>query len=216
MTMDGRRQRRWRNLLIDRRFQLEHTAKIVGVTALISVVLGAALVSAIRESSRMLRLEAELDEAFAAQLAGADAELTALVIGGLVAFNLAIALVAVLVTHRMAGPAFVLRRYLHELGAGRLPEVRPLRSGDELVELADALRTAIRALEARARQELDVLDRAEGLLSAEGGPGAARVRQELAGLAAEKRALLGLRPGPVGGGPDAGPPEGPDLGSNSY
>jgi len=72
--LDGRKQRRFRNRLLNPRFQLKYTAMIVGVASLISIVLGVYLTSMLRENSRMLKLEAEFDDVLQSQLADADSK----------------------------------------------------------------------------------------------------------------------------------------------
>ncbi len=58
----GRKQRRMSNLLLDWRFQLKYTGMIVALSSIISAGLGFFLVRQMRENSRMLALESELEE----------------------------------------------------------------------------------------------------------------------------------------------------------
>src|ERR1043166_5329641 len=102
-TDDGKKQRRMRHLLLNRRFQLKYTAMIIGVASLVSIVLGLFLMTTVRENSRMLKLEAEFDSVLQSQLADADAHVAWVLIGSFLAFNIVLALLAVFVTHKMAG-----------------------------------------------------------------------------------------------------------------
>ena len=60
--------------------------------------------------------------------------------------------VGVLITLRIAGPVYRLRRYLDEVAAGRPPADCRLRRGDELVDLCDAVNRATAPLRAEARE----------------------------------------------------------------
>lgn len=164
---DGRKQRKMRHLLLNRRFQLKYTGMIVGLATLISVVLGVYLMEMIRENSRMLKLEAEFDDVLQAQLADADTRVAVVMIGAFVVFNILLALLAVFVTHRMVGPIFVMGRYVRELGEGKLPKVRKLRKGDEFRELVDTMSETVKMLEANVRREVASMEHVLTVLDAE-------------------------------------------------
>lgn len=180
----GRKKRRVTNLLLNRSFQLKYTALIVGMSASLSTGLGFFLVRQMRENSRMLQLDAELDAVFQEQLARADAENALVLIGALVLFNVLLALGAIYVTHRMAGPMFVFRRYLRLLGEGKIPRVRRLRRGDEFGDVIEQLRETVSAIEMRALSETSSLERALGALDRED---AAVARREISDLLTQKR-----------------------------
>jgi nitrogen fixation/metabolism regulation signal transduction histidine kinase len=61
---------------------------------------------------------------------------------------------SILMTHRVCGPMFVMKRYLLEVAQGRLPSLRPLRKRDELKELYDAFDQAISTLRSNKQREL--------------------------------------------------------------
>lgn len=181
-------KRKMKNLLLNRRFQLKYTAMVVGVASLVSVVLGMFLVSTVRENSRMLQLDAEFDAALQSQLGESDARMILVLVLAFVIFNLVLAIGAVLITHRMVGPVFVVRRYVQEIGEGRLPRLRKLRPGDEFVDLVDSVAQAIRALEARTRSEVQVYERVLSALPEGGTSGPARA--ELEAILSGKREVL--------------------------
>lgn len=153
----GRRQRKLTNLLLDRKFQLKYTGMIVALSSTISVALGFFLVAQMRENSRMLQLEAELDAVFQEQLAQSDAYNLLVMIGTLVLFNVALGLSGIFVTHRMAGPIFVIRRYVRMIGEGKLPHVRSLRKGDEFGDVIEDMQNAVSNIEARTIREIEQL-----------------------------------------------------------
>lgn len=61
---------------------------------------------------------------------------------------------SILMTHRICGPMFVMKRYLLELAQGRLPALRPLRKRDEFKDLYEAFDQAISTLRAGKQREL--------------------------------------------------------------
>lgn len=158
--MEGRKKRKLKNYLLNRRFQLKYTSMVVGMAAVLSVALGWVLYGQMQENSRMLHLEAEFDPVFKAQLEATDAKALAQLVGALVAFNVALTLGSIFITHRMAGPDYVLRRYVRAVAEGRLPDVRPLRKGDELVELHQGLRHMVESLRERTTGDIEAMERA--------------------------------------------------------
>lgn len=182
-----------RSLLLDRRFQVKHTAMILGVATSVSVVLGVFLFDKVRENSRMLELEGFADPAFQAQLAQSDAGLLATLVGSFVVFLLVLTVLSLFITHRMAGPIFVMRRYVKALGDGMIPQVRKLRRGDEFVEFYEALSTCVDAIERRTEDEIDVLRRAIEVLDRDERERIPQVRAEIDRLIQRKQRMLSSR-----------------------
>jgi HAMP domain-containing protein len=87
--------------------------------------------------------------------------LTWIVASGL-ALVLALALLGIVITHRVVGPAWRMRRLLAKVGAGRLRVDERLRRGDELGALYDAFVAMVGALRGARQEELMELDRAIG------------------------------------------------------
>lgn len=191
-TAGGRRHRRLGNYLLDRGFQLKYVAMILGLSLVISFALGVFLVDQMRENSRMLQLDAELDPVFQEQLARADTEAVLVLAGGLVLFNVVLALGAVVVTHRMAGPIFVFRRYLRMLAEGRIPEVRALRRGDEFADVLEDLRRTVQAVERGFEADLELSARIRAALASGAGPDVSEVERELDRFEASRRESLGI------------------------
>jgi HAMP domain-containing protein len=85
---------------------------------------------------------------------------------------------AVMVTHRIAGPAYAIGRTCRRVADGDLSEPPPLRSGDLLRELGDEAAAMVKTLRGREARERDVLSAAARVLR---DPfAAAPTRQELA------------------------------------
>lgn len=61
---------------------------------------------------------------------------------------------SILMTHRICGPMFVMKRYLIEIAQGRIPSLRPLRKRDEFKDLYEAFDQAVSALRASRQREL--------------------------------------------------------------
>ncbi len=59
----------------------------------------------------------------------------------------------IVTTHRVAGPIFVMNRYLKYLAEGRIPVTRPLRKNDELKDFYANLMVVIETLRRQATEE---------------------------------------------------------------
>jgi len=67
---------------------------------------------------------------------------------------------SILMTHRICGPMFVMKRYLLEVAEGRIPSLRPLRKRDEFKDLYEAFDKAISSLRTNRQRELMQLNTA--------------------------------------------------------
>ncbi|HSN89733.1 MAG TPA: hypothetical protein VLS93_00770 [Anaeromyxobacteraceae bacterium] len=185
-----RPRRRVRNYLLDTSLQLRLSAYLLGVAVTLSVALGWLLWSAYSETTRVLSLA---DPDVGASLARDDQIRMMWIVGALVALLALLLVGAVVVTHRIAGPAFVLAGTCREVREGRLPAVRRFRSGDLLLDLAGDVAEMVDALRAREEQERSALQAAAERLR---DPGAsperrARALEDLERMAAEKAQRLG-------------------------
>ncbi len=79
-----------------------------------------------------------------------------------------IALAGIVVTHKIAGPIYKMKRQIREVGKGKLQIPAPLRKGDDLVEFFQAFETMVRSLRQRQQVEIERLERALGALEASG------------------------------------------------
>ncbi len=75
-----------------------------------------------------------------------------------------IGMAGIVVTHRIAGPIFKMKRQFRELGEGKMKMPYPLRKGDELVEFFAGFETMVKSLRDRQAQEIATLDEAIGKL----------------------------------------------------
>jgi hypothetical protein len=153
----GRAQRRLRNYLVDAPLQLRLASYLLAAAILLSLGLGWLLWSAYQETSRVVALGApEAGVALAQALASEDRGRILLVSAALAGVLLCLLGAAVVVTHRIAGPAFALARTCRRVGQGQLARPRPLRSRDLLVELATEVAAMIDELRARETREREV------------------------------------------------------------
>jgi methyl-accepting chemotaxis protein len=156
--------------VVDWSFQLKYTSMLVVFGGLIMGGFGAAVIRELRTNSELLegkRIEAGLSGAtgklpslgdFQSALSSTDHRQVLIVVGASVIVAAFLGLVGVLVTHRVAGPIFVLSRYAKALGDGGFPRMRALRRGDELKGYFEVFREAIEKLRERQAAEAAQLE----------------------------------------------------------
>jgi hypothetical protein len=186
----ARYRRKLRNYLLDAGLQLRFASYLVAIAAVVSAFLGWRLWVSYREASRLVALaDPAAEEAIVQLLAREDRLRMSWLAGGLAFVVLALLVFAVVVTHKVAGPALVMGRTCREVGEGKLQRPRPLRRGDLLVNLADEVAGMVDALRVRELAEREALREAMAALG-EGPEGEARAREVLGRLDAEKAARL--------------------------
>ena len=79
------------------------------------------------------------------------------VLGALVVF---IGLAGIVVTHKVAGPIFKMKRHLRDVAEGRLAVPGHLRKGDELVDFFETFREMVINLRSRQEHEIALLEAA--------------------------------------------------------
>ncbi|HKY36869.1 MAG TPA: HAMP domain-containing protein [Polyangiaceae bacterium] len=233
----GRHQRRMKNYLLDRHFQLKYSGYLVGIALLFSICLGALLwrtsqaviaqsnktveqggelvkhgqevveesrkVSEVvkmnivkdpiysdnpglleafkgdadKQDERLKSQQAELEKQAAAlkeQSAAIQGQQTSMFITLTTALTLLVVLIGfagIMVTHRVAGPIFKMKRQIREVGEGHLRIPNKLRKGDELVDFFEAFETMVINLRSRQQGEIDKLDQAIKTLEPKAEPG---------------------------------------------
>lgn len=173
-----------RTYVVDRRFQYKYTAMLAVVGAVISLVFGAMMYLAHREALLDVLGQASVPQ----QIAEQNATLVWLMVGITVLMGMALALFGLLVTHRVAGPVYVMSHYISVLARGRYPMMRPLRKSDELKDFFERFQVAIEALRTREAEEAELLARALGQLAPLAtAPEAKQVLDELRLLHERKR-----------------------------
>ncbi len=187
-------RRRVRNYLLDTSLQLRLASHLIAVATVLSIGLGWLLWSAWRETSRVVALGVpEVADALAPALAAADRGRIAAVAIALAAVLVCLLGASLVVTHRIAGPAFAIGRTCRDVAAGRLVAPRRLRSRDLLQDLAGEVAVMVEALRAREVGEQAIVARAIARLrdGAASPEGRAAAIEELEQLVAEKGVRLG-------------------------
>jgi hypothetical protein len=179
-----------RTYLVDRRFQLKYILLLAGWGLVLAGLFGLWTWQAHQQVvETMVR-----DPAQRAALGPAQRQLAWVLfaIGGLSAA--ALGLVGFIMTHRVAGPVYVMSHFLSELAAGRYPPRRALRRRDELREFHHRFLDALDAMREREGRQLARLENAirrlRGALprAAELGPVIAGLEQDVR----ERREALAL------------------------
>ena len=160
-----RRQRRLRNYLLDAKLQLRLASYLIGVGVALSLGLGWLLWRAYRETSRVIALS-DPDSGDSIGLALASEDRVRIIIIGVALGGVLICLLgsALVVSHRIAGPAFAIARTCRQVGEGNLAVPRPLRPRDLLVELGNAVAAMVDALREREAREREVVRSAASAL----------------------------------------------------
>jgi methyl-accepting chemotaxis protein len=189
LATDPKARRRVRNYLLDTHLQLRLASYLIGVATAISVGLGWLLWRAYRESTEVLELASP-------QVGEVVAQGDRL---GIVKVAVALAVVllcllgaAVMVTHRIAGPAYAIRMTCRRVSEGDLTEPRPLRERDLLTDLGDEVAAMVRALRGREGRDRDAMAAAAALLRDPAAPVEQRLEaaRTLEALAGEKERRL--------------------------
>jgi HAMP domain-containing protein len=156
--MGGREPKRHvRNYLLDTGLQLRLASYLLAAATALSVGLGWLLYRAYRETSRVIALgDPDMGDSIAHELAREDRWRIVLVAAALAAVLVCLLGAAVVITHRIAGPAFVIARTCRQVGEGNLSRPRPLRNRDLLVELADDVAVMVDALRERDQREREI------------------------------------------------------------
>jgi len=187
-------RRHVRNYLLDAHLQLRLASYLLAAATLLSVGLGWLLWNAYRETSQVLELsDPSVGAALGSALAQEDRFRILALAVVLVAVLCCLLGAAVVVTHRIAGPAYAIGRTCRRVGEGDLTEPPPLRSRDLLVELRDEVHAMVRELRSREQRERDLLAVAAGVLRDPLSTVAARqeLGRQLEALAADKARRLG-------------------------
>jgi methyl-accepting chemotaxis protein len=148
--------RKRRTYLVDRSFQLKYTLVLGAWGLLLAVVFGLWVWQA-HEHAAGLALQAARAGASAPVERSDRLLLWMLPVIGLLS-AVALGLVGFLMSHRIAGPVYVMGRDLRLLAQGHFPEQRSLRKGDELQNLFALFQHAVEALREREERRTAMLE----------------------------------------------------------
>jgi methyl-accepting chemotaxis protein len=151
--------------IIDPGFQYKYTGAILLVAGTISALLGLLLWRSYNETNSMLEVVnsiADINPEIARIVEESDRSFVfQLTLGFLVAEVVILGIIGLLITHRVCGPVFVVKRHLQTLSEGSFPTLRALRQGDEFVDMFTSLQKVTDSLKSRDQREADKL---KGLL----------------------------------------------------
>ncbi len=151
-------RRKLRNYLLDTSLQLRLASYLLAVALVLSIALGWLLWNAYAETSRVVALaDPDVSESLASLLAREDRDRMIWLAVALAGVLVCLLPAAVVVTHRIAGPAFVIGRTCRHVGEGMLEKPRPLRSHDLLTDLASDVAEMVEALRDREQAETRIV-----------------------------------------------------------
>lgn len=138
-----------RQYLLDAGFQLRYMFRLA--------VLGGGGVLLMGALSWWVHRAALREGASPEALAASGDTLLWLTLLGTVGMGALLALFGLVLTHRVAGPVYVMNLYLSTLAAGRYPHMRALRQKDELRGLFDHFRQVVDRIREREAEEVRLL-----------------------------------------------------------
>jgi len=155
-----------RNYLLDRRFQLKYTGMVLLVTVSVASGLGyvAYRFSQGQTEALTVHIAAQPDlgaetandlEQFAQQ---ADRKIRNAIVVGVLLLTLALGFTGILVTHRVVGPAYRMRRLFEHVGQGKIEITTGIRKGDELQELYHSFAEMVESLRDQRGEEIAQLE----------------------------------------------------------
>lgn len=145
-----------RHFMLDRGFQLKYALVMALAGLAVAVVFGLWLHQAHAQAVALLAPDGETR----ALIERSDRLLLAAFAGIALLLAAALGLLGVVITHRVAGPVFVMGHYLTVLSQGRFPRMRTLRRSDELRTFFRVFIEAVEAMKQREARHVAVLEEA--------------------------------------------------------
>ena len=164
--MGDKTQRRMRNYLIDRRFQLKYTGMVLLVTVTVAGGLGYLAYGFSRGQTEALTAQIMAQPDLAADTASdleefaqqEDRKIRNAIFAGVLLLTLALGLMGIIVTHRVVGPAYRMRRLFEHVGEGKFEVTTGIRKGDELQELFHSFADMVESLRDQRAEEIEQLE----------------------------------------------------------
>ena len=164
--MGDKTQRRVKNYLIDRRFQLKYTGMVLLVTVSVAGGLGYVAYGFSQGQTEALTAhiaaQPDLDpgtandlEQFAQQ---EDRKIRNAIVAGVLLLTFALGVTGIIVTHRVVGPAYRMRRLFRHVGDGKFEVTTGIRKGDELQELYHSFAEMIESVRDQRGEEIAQLE----------------------------------------------------------
>lgn len=141
--------------VVDARFQWKYTLIIAAIGMGVTAIMGYFLYGAHKANTGLLDLGGN-EELRQQILQGEEIFLIYLVLL-VVVMGLALTFWGLIVTHRVAGPVFVVARHLQTLKDGHYPDVRPLRQRDEMGDFFQTFDDTVKLLKGRDEAALALI-----------------------------------------------------------
>jgi len=178
--MGDQRQRKLKNYLLDRRFQLKYTGMVVFVTVSVASVLGYLAYDFSKGQTEaftaQMASQPSLDEATANDLEQfakqEDRKVRNAIVGGVLLLAIALGLTGILVTHRVVGPTYRMKRLFRHVGEGHLEVTTGIRKGDELQDLYHSFAEMVESLRDQRAEDIERLERTVAQMEASGAQSA--------------------------------------------
>ena len=145
--------------------------------------------SAIQESTQVLATSLHEYPELIEKVQAEDQQVLFVLVFGIAALVVALLIWGVLMTHRVAGPLFIITRYTNQIADGIYPNMRPLRKQDELKAFFDAYKDMVDELIKRDENDYNsltefakVLEDCVQNLTNQGGEAAATAKEITAEL----------------------------------
>ena len=150
--------------LINPDFQLRHTLVFMIISLTLCAIICFRLYGKIKEKSNLVIVGYPQVTQILEQSIKQDRYIAYEIIGFLL-FGLVITgVVGIMMTHRIAGPHYVINQYLKQIAKGKFPRMRRFRTGDELLDLDVYLNTALDTISERAQIQRDILENVHAYL----------------------------------------------------
>lgn len=182
-TVRGRRR-----YLVDRGFQLKYALLMAAAGLVVAAVFGLWLHQVHAQATALLSPDPEVR----ALVEKSDRLLLAAFAGIALLLAAALGLLGVVITHRVAGPVFVMGHYLSVLAEGRFPRMRTLRRSDELKAFFRTFIQSVELMKVREARHAMVLEDAVARMRAAAtrAPELAPAMEALAAAARTRREAL--------------------------
>lgn len=166
-------KRRFRNFLIDPRFQLLWVFFVVLVITLIIAIMGYILYDTVANATDQMivaqlsveGLAQEGVEAFQADGERVKFRTILWLAGGWLVLALFLGGVTIVLTHKISGPAFKMKRLLKSIDGDHLQLWERLRKGDELQDTFAAFDEMVRRLRESRHRDIEVLEQVRAQLA---------------------------------------------------
>ena len=174
--------------LVDRAFQIKYSLLLVAAGLAVALAFGLWIWQAHLHVSEL----AAVDPAIRPLIEASDRNLLVIFVGIAALMAGSLGLVGILITHRVAGPIFVMGHYMSVLATGRYPRMRTLRRRDELKGFFQNFIEAVATLKQREARHATVLEEAVERMRAAAAeaPGLAPAIEALESAARERRQAL--------------------------